>query len=177
MNYSNQMIPEVLHGFNVYDGGGNMQIGILDEMSMAEIKNKVATVSGAGITGSYEVPVLGYFDSIVQEIPFRVLYLNLSELVNPMKLQTINIRGSIQVTDKSTMVSDLVSFRYMVKGRSIGFNPGTLKLGETMGAKISIETTYVLIEIGGKIMVEIDKLNSIFKIDGVDLLEKARRMC
>lgn len=65
----------------------------------------------------------------------------------------------------------------MVKGRSIGFNPGTLKLGETMGAKISIEATYVLIEIGGKIMVEIDKLNSIFKIDGVDLLEKARRMC
>lgn len=177
MKYSSQMIPEVLHSFNVYDGGGNRQIGVSDEMSMAEIKSKVATISGAGIIGSYDVPIVGYFDSIVQEIPFRVLYLNLSELINPMKMQTINIRGSIQVTDKSTGVSDFVSFRYMLKGRTTTLTPGTLKLGDVMGAKISIEATYVLIEIGGEVMVEIDKLNSIFKVDGTDLLEKARKMC
>ena len=177
MKYSSQIIPEVLHSFNVYDGGGNGQIGVSDEMSMAEIKSKVATISGAGIIGSYDVPIVGYFDSIVQEIPFRVLYLNLAELINPMKMQTINIRGSIQVTDKSTAVSDFVSFRYMLKGRTTTLTPGTLKLGDVMGAKISIEATYVLIEIGGEVMVEIDKLNSIFKVDGTDLLEKARKMC
>lgn len=177
MKYSSQIIPEVLHMFNVYDGNGSRQIGISDEMSMAEIKSKVATISGAGIVGSYDVPVIGYFDSITQEIPFRVFYANVAELANPMKVQTINIRGSIQVTDKSTGVSDLVSFRYMIKGRVTSVTPGTLKLGDVMGTKITIEATYVLIEIGGEVMVEIDKLNGVFRIDGVDLLEKARKMC
>lgn len=177
MKYNSQMIPEVLHSFNVYDGNGNRQIGVSDEMSMSEIKSKVATISGAGITGSYDVPIVGFFDSIVQEIPFRVLYLNLSELMNPMKVQTINIRGAIQVSDKSTGVSDFVDFRYMIKGRTTTLNPGTIKLGEVMGSKISIEATYVLIEIGGEVMVEIDKLNGIFKVDGIDMLEKVRKMC
>lgn len=177
MKYSDLIIPEVVHGFNVYDGNGTRQIGITNEMSLAEITSRVTTVTGAGISGSYDVPVVGHFDSITQEIPFRVLYINLSELMNPMKVQTLNIRGAIQVTDKSTGVSDFVSFRYLIKGRSKTLNPGNLKPGDVMGSKISIEVTYLLIEINEEKMIEIDKLNSVFRIDGVDLLEKVRKMC
>ena len=177
MKYNSQVIPEVLHGYNVYDGNGNRLIGISDDMSMAEIKSKVVTVSGAGIPGSYNVPVLGFFEPITQEIPFRVVYVDIARLIYPMKVQTINIRGAIQVTDKSTGVSDLASFRYMVKGRSSIITPGSLKLGDVMGTKISVEATYALIEVGGEVLIEIDKLNSIFRVDGVDLLEKARKMC
>ncbi|MEG0689180.1 MAG: phage major tail tube protein, partial [Hungatella sp.] len=134
-------------------------------------------ISGAGIAGSYDVPVIGHFDSITQEIPFRTLYINLGTILNPMKVQTLNIRGAIQVTDSSTGLTDFAQIRYMIKGRTKSLSPGNLKPGDVMGSKIAIEASSLLIEIGGSIVLEIDKLNNIFRVDGVDLLEKVRKMC
>lgn len=177
MKFDNSIIPEVVNGFNVYDGDGDQLIGITDEMSMADLSSKVATITGAGITGSYEVPVLGHFDSITQEIPFRILYKQIFDYANPMKQVTFNIRGAIQVTDKSTGVSDSAGFRYVVKGRCKSMSPGSLKPGDVMNSKISIEAVYILYEIDGVKLIEIDKLNNVYRINGTDLMEKVRKLC
>ncbi|MCI8950037.1 MAG: phage major tail tube protein [Lachnospiraceae bacterium] len=175
--YDKFTLPEVINQFNVYDGDGNRHIGITGEMSLAEIKNIMASVSGSGISGSYNVPVVGHFESITQEIPFRTLYVNIAELLNPMKLQTFNIRGAIQATNISTGAAKIVGFRYLLKGRSSGLNPGNLNNGEVMGTKVPIEVTYVLIEIGGKPFFELDKVNGVYRVDGKDLLAEVRRLC
>ena len=177
MEFNNLIIPEVIHSFNVYDGDGDVLIGITDEMTMADLTNKVATVTGAGIAGSYEVPVIGQFDSITQDIPFRILYKPVFELTNPMKVVTLNIRGAIQVTDKSTGVSDFAGFRYVVKGRNKSTSPGSLKPGDVMGSKVSIEATYILFEIDGVKLFELDKLNNVYRVNGADLMDKVRRLC
>lgn len=175
--YDKFTLPEVVNNFNVYDGNGNRHIGITDEMSLAEIKSVMAAISGSGISGSYNVPVIGHFETITQEIPFRTLYVNIAELLNPMKLQTFNIRGAIQATDLSTGAAKIVGFRYLLKGRASGLSPGNLNNGQVMGTKIPIEVTYVLIEIGGSPFFELDKVNSVYRVDGKDLLEEVRRMC
>jgi len=177
MEFTNQIIPEVINNFNVYDGDGDILVGVTAEMSMAELASKVATVTGAGVAGSYDVPVLGHFDSITQEIPFRLLYKPVFEFANPMKVVGLNVRGAIQVTDKSTGLSDFAGFRYVVRGRNKSMTPGNLKPGETMEAKISIECTYVLYEIDGVKLIELDKLNNIYRINGVDLMQKVRSLC
>lgn len=177
MEFNNLIIPEVINGFNVYDNSGNAQVGVTAEMSLTDLASKVATITGAGIAGSYDVPILGHYDSITQDIPFRILYKPLFEFANPMKQVGFNIRGAIQVTDKSTGVSDLAGFRYVVKGRCKTISPGTLKQGDVMSAKISIEATYILYEIDGEKLIEIDKLNNICRISGVDLMEKVRKLC
>jgi len=177
MEFTNQIIPEVINNFNVYDGDGDILVGVTAEMSMAELASKVATVTGAGVAGSYDVPVLGHFDSITQEIPFRLLYKPVFEFANPMKVVGLNVRGAIQVTDKSTRLSDFAGFRYVVRGRNKSMTPGNLKPGETMEAKISIECTYVLYEIDGVKLIELDKLNNIYRINGVDLMQKVRSLC
>ena len=141
MEFTNQIIPEVVNNFNVYDGSGDMLIGITDEMTLADLTNKVATVTGAGISGSYEVPIMGHYDSITQEVPFRVLYKPVMKICNPMKVATLNMRGAIQVTDKGTNTSDLAGIRYMVKGRPKQLSPGSLKPGDVMGTKVQIECT------------------------------------
>lgn len=177
MEFNNLIIPEVIHSFNVYDGDGDVMVGITDEMSMADLTSKVATITGAGIAGSYDVPVLGQFDSITQEIPFRILYKPIFEFANPMKQVGLNIRGAIQVTDKSTGVSDFAGFRYVVKGRCKTMSPGSLKPGDVMGSKVTIEAIYILYEIDNVKLIEIDKLNNIYRINGVDLMEKVRKLC
>lgn len=177
MEFNNLIIPEVINGFNVYNGDGDIMVGITDEMSMADLASKVATITGAGIAGSYDVPVLGHFDSITQDIPFRILNKPIFEFANPMKQVGFNIRGAIQVTDKSTGVSDFLGFRYVVKGRCKTVSPGSLKPGDVMGSKVSIEAVYILYEIEGEKLIEIDKLNNIYRVNGVDLMEKVRRLC
>ncbi|MEY8396183.1 phage major tail tube protein [Lachnospiraceae bacterium 45-P1] len=177
MEFTSQIIPEVVNNFNVYDASGSVIIGITDEMTLADLANKVATVTGAGISGSYNVPIVGHYDSITQEVPFRVLYTPVMKICNPMKVVTLNMRGAIQVTNKGTGTSDFAGIRYVVKGRPKQLSPGSLKPGDVMGTKVQIECTYVLFEIDGKKLVEVDKLNSIFRIEGVDYMEKLRKLC
>lgn len=49
--------------------------------------------------------------------------------------------------------------------------------GVLMNASIKLEVTYLLFEMGGVTMMELDKLNSIYKVNGKDLLEKIRNQC
>lgn len=177
MEFGNKIIPEVIWNFQVYDGDGANLVGTTAEMTLANLESVVATINGGGILGSYDVPVLGHFGSITQDIPFRILYKPVLEFANPMKPVNLNIRGAIQVTDKDTGVSDFASFRYIVKGRCKSMTPGSMNPGNPMGASLSVEVTYLLYEIDGEKMIELDKLNSVYRINGVDLLEKARKMC
>lgn len=177
MEFTNMIIPEVVAGFNVYDGDGRNIVGITDQMSLADLAAKTATITGAGIPGSYNVPVVGHFDSITQEVPFRVAYKPMFELANPMKITTLNIRGGIQVTDRSTQLSKYAGLRYLVRGRCVNVKPGVLNQGEVMNASVTIEATNIIYEIDGKNLIEIDKMNNIYRIDGVDYLEELRRLC
>ena len=43
-----------------------------------------------------------------------------------------------------------------------------------MDAKVTLELLYILIEIDGVTKLEYDKLNSVFVVNGKDLLEKVR---
>lgn len=177
MEFNNLIIPEVINNFNVYDESGGILVGVTAEMSMANLANKVATITGAGIGGSYDVPILGHSDQVDQEIPFRLLYKPVFEFANPMKVVGLNVRGAIQVTDKSTGVSDFAGFRYMVRGRTKSMEPGSLKPGEAMNAKVTLGCLYILYEIDGVKLIEIDKLNNIYCVNGVDLMQKVRSLC
>ena len=55
-------------------------------------------------------------------------------------------------------------------GRVKSFKPGKVEKGETMEAEVTLELTYILIEVDGKQLIEVDKLNSVYKVNGVDML-------
>lgn len=174
---NSKMIPEIINNYKVYNGDGDELIGMTGEMSLAELNNLVASISGAGIGGTYNVPVIGQYDSIQQEVPFRTLYKELTSIMNPLKGARINIRGAIQSTDKSTGVTGMCGFRYVLGGKCVGVKPGSAQKANPMNSSATIEATYILIEIDGEKIIEIDKLNNICIIDGVDLLEEVRRYC
>lgn len=170
-------IPEIINNFKVYNGDGDELIGVTGEMSLADLNNITAEISGAGIAGKYNTPVIGQYDSIPQEVPFRIMYKDMATIMNPMKVARLNVRGAIQLTDTSTGVSKFCGFRYVVGGRCVGTKPGSVQPANPMSSSVTVEATYVLVEIDGEKVVEIDKLNNICKIDGTDLLEEVRRFC
>ena len=42
--------------------------------------------------------------------------------------------------------------------------------GEAMEATVTLELTYLMIEVDGQQLLEVDKLNGIYKVNGTDML-------
>lgn len=169
-------IPELINNFNVYKGG-NALIGMSGEVALAEFQALTDTLSGPGILGEIETVVVGAFSAMQQEIPFRILDDDIFSLANPLEVQELTLRASEQSTIKSTGNISFKGMRVVFRGRPKGFIPGTVKQGAQMGASVTLELVYILIEIDGSRKLELDKLNNVYKINDVDILAEIKRHC
>lgn len=170
----NANIPEIINNFNAYNNG-NVLIGVTGSVALPTFDPITETIGGAGILGEYETGVVGMYSSMQQEVPFRILDTDIFSLMDPSSLVDLTFRASAQSTVKSTGAVDYKGMRVVERGRLKSFNPGTFEQGKQMGASVTLELLYVLIEIDGKTMLEYDKLNAVFKANGKDLLEKVRK--
>lgn len=166
-------IPEIINNYNVYNVG-NILVGVSGSVTLPTFDAITEEVRGAGILGTYDTSIAGMYSSMTQEIPFRILDEDIFSLMNPSELVDLTFRASAQSTIKGTGAVDYKGMRIVERGRLKSFNPGKYELGKTMDASVTLELLYILIEVGGVTKLEYDKLNSVFVVNGVDLLEKVR---
>jgi hypothetical protein len=167
-------VPEVINNFNVYNNG-NVLVGVSGSVTLPSFDAITEEVSGAGILGTYDTSIPGMYGSMTQEVPFRILDQDIFSLMNPSELVDLTFRASAQSTVKSTGALDYHGMRIVERGRLKSFTPGKYELGKKMDASVTLELLYILIEIDGNTMLEYDKLNSVFVVNGKDLLEKVRK--
>ncbi len=167
-------IPEKINNFNLYRNGDNKLVGITGEVALPDFESMSETISGAGMLGEIDSPTPGHFGSMELEIPYRVLTEESFDLLDPTQLIDITMRASEQVTT-GVGTLDFKGMRVVTRGRAKKLTPGTVKIGGAMESKIVMEVFYIMIEIDDKPMVELDKLNGVFKIRGKDVLEKVRK--
>ena len=160
-------IPTKINKYNVYNAG-NRLLGMGDEVTLPSFEASSETVSGAGVLGEFDDPTVGYFSNMEQEIPFRVL--------DQTKAVQLELRGAQQTTDSNGDI-EFRPMRVVVRGRMAGFEPGKAKAGNGMETSVKLTVLYILIELEDKPMVELDKINEVFKIRGVDVLAKIKEMC
>lgn len=166
-------VPEVINNFNAYNNG-NVLVGVTGSITLPNLSAITEEIGGAGILGTYETSIPGFYSSMPQEVPFRILDEDIFSLMNPSELVDLTFRAAAQSTVKATGALDYKSMRVVERGRLKDFSPGKYELGKQMGASITLELLYILIEVDGKTKLEYDKLNSVFVVDGKDLLEKVR---
>lgn len=87
-------IPQVLHAFNIYESG-NALAGISGDVTLPDLESMTETLSGPGIAGEIEAPVLGFFSSMTVEIPFAVIYGDYFRLMKFQKNCELMLRGSL----------------------------------------------------------------------------------
>lgn len=170
-----QGIPSKINMFNVYRDG-NILAGLSGEVTLPDFEAISETISGPGILGEIDDPTIGHFGSQEIEIPFRTLADDGFTLMNLGNDVNLTLRGSIQVSTSGGGV-DYIGVRVVLRGKCKSFTGGTVKQGAAMGTSIKLELSYIRIDIDSKPRVELDKLNSVYKLDGVDILEKARSLC
>ena len=148
------------------------------KITLADFQAITATISGAGILGEYNTSVIGMFQSMQQEIPFRMIDEDYFRMLNTGEQSKIVLRSSVQQRNRETGGTfSTKAMRIVFRGHPTAAKPGTVKIGEMMNASITLELTYVLIELDGKVMIELDKLNSVYKVNGKDLLKDIMNQC
>lgn len=164
-------IPTLLNNFNTY-ASGHKYVGVSSETTLPNFEYLTETLEGAGIAGDIEEAVEGCFGSLESETSFQ----NIGEEYFHFLTQTgiVTYRGSMQVLNTATQTNDFEGIVVTTKGRVKSFDLGTLKRGGKGEPKIVRELTYVKITIGGQNVLELDKFNMVWKLYGVDLLQKVR---
>ena len=157
-----------INEYNAYLDGERM-IGVVPDIDLPEIGMKASEVEGAGMLGVLDSPAIGQFESIEQEIKFNVLYSSAINMLSPLEAVNLTFRASQQVYDK-TGGYDFKGLRIVEQGRVKKFKPGKLKRAEGMEATVTMELTYIMIEVDGVTMLEIDKLNQKYIVNGKDML-------
>jgi hypothetical protein len=176
-NNSGIVFPEVINNFRVYNDA-NRIMGTTAEVNIAELQAMTAAVSGAGILGEYNTSVVGMFQSMSQEIPFRMIDRDFFTMLNTGEQSKVVLRSSVQQRNRETGGTISTSaMRFVFRGHPTAAKFGTVKIGDLMNASITLELTYLLAEIDGETMLELDKLNSVYKVAGKDLLKDIMKQC
>lgn len=168
-------IPTKINRYNVYNSG-NRLLGMGDELTLPDFEASTETVSGAGILGEIDDPTPGYFTNQEIEIPFRILDKEATDMLDITKAVQLEIRSAEQTTNSEGDI-EFRGVRVVVRGRSNKFTPGKMKAGNPMDTSITLSILYILIELEGEPVLELDKMNEVFKINGNDILAKVKELC
>lgn len=166
------MVPDKINNFNVYDEG-NVLVGVSGEITLPNLESMSETISGAGIAGEIDMPTPGHFGAISIEIPFRTLYDQSFSLLSP-RGRIITLRAS--QSSWSSTEGKLVNKGLKITLKTIpkGLDLGTIGVGKPTGSTNSLEVLYIKVELDGKTLLELDKLNYIFVVNGEDILKDVR---
>ena len=169
-------IPTVLNNFNTY-GSGHKYVGVSSEVSLPSFEYMTETIDGAGIGGEIEEAIEGSFGSLETETTFQ----NISREMFDFITQTGNVtyRGSMQVLNTATQTNDFEGLVVTTKGKVKSFELGSLKKGGKGEPKVVREITYckslrLHCSLCAYSVLELDKYNLIWKLNGVDRLQKVR---
>lgn len=168
------VIPEILNHYNVYDDNANKLIGISGEIELPELEALTDTIEGAGILGEIEDPATGQFSSMKTKIPFAVLYEDLFKLMNTTEPTQLTLRQSMQCMDPKTGATGYYPVKIVLRGKASNTNLGKVVKGKKGEPEIELETFYIKIMINDVTMLELDKLNFKFVLNGTDMLAKIR---
>lgn len=169
-------VPAQISNFNMYRTGAKL-MGVTGEVSLPEFTGMTSTISGAGILGELDVANPGQFSQMDLQIPYRNISGEETEMFNPGKAVDLTLRASEQSVVNATSDVSYIGMRVVLRGITKSFNPGTLKIGGEMSSTVTISLTYIMIEHDGTKLVELDKLNEKFIVNGVDVMQQIRSQC
>lgn len=137
------------------------------------IEHLTDTIKGAGIMGEIDMPTIAQLGSMEGELTFRRSNEQVFGLSTP-KLHEIEVRWVVDAVDSATGSVTSISCKDIVKYRVKSHDLGTIETNTSNENKISFEILYYHHIENGKSMLEIDKLNFVYKVLGIDYAANIR---
>lgn len=166
------IMPEKLVNFRVYEDGTDL-LGTAD-VEMPNFEALTETISGAGIAGEVESPVIGHYGSQEVKINWRTVLKDNIRLMEP-EGHHLDIRGAQQMYDTNEGKYKIVPIKVVIHGVPKSSELGKLEKGAPTDTSNTLECYYIKVTLDGKEVIELDKYNYICKINDKDFLDEVRK--
>lgn len=167
------LIPEKLVAYNLYNEG-ELLIGSEAEVELPSFEAVTAEIAGPGILGTIESPNVGHFGALTVSITFRTVSKDSAKLNTP-PAHTLTLRADQNSYDTGAGEIRNRGLKVVLRGRTKKYEAGKMKAGETTGTKVEIGLEYIKIEEDGNVLLELDKYNYIYVVNGADYLAEVRK--
>lgn len=164
-------LPRKFKHMNIFNDGQNY-MGIAEEVTLPKLTRKLETYRGGGMNGSAQID-MGLDDGALDmEITLGGME---AQIYRQWGIETIDgvqlrFHGSIQRDD----IGEVHAVEMVVRGRYSEIDSGNVKEGDNSQTKLSVKPTYFRLEINGEKLIEIDIINMIEIVGGVDRMAAHR---
>ncbi len=151
---------------------GNSLLGKVEETKLPEVATTMVEHKALGLVGKIELP--SGIDKMEMSMKFNSFYEDaLLKAGNPFAPVDLQVRCSRETYTGQgrTAQEPVVTF---LKGSFKNYPLGGFKQHENVEAEFKLNITYVKQVIAGKDILEIDVLNNIYKVGGVEILADYR---
>lgn len=169
---STNLIPDKLINAKVYQDGEKALLGISD-VELPSIEYITETMAGLGIAGELDSPVTGHTKAMTVKFKWASVSQQAITLLRT-ETHTLDIRASVQRMDAGTGKFSTAPLRLALRALPKKSGLGKAEPAKKMDADTEMEVAYLKMWIGGDEVLEIDKLNFIFRILGEDVLADVR---
>lgn len=166
-------VPQKLINYAVHNSDLGDFLGLAD-VTLPKLDAMTSTVSGAGIGGEVDEPTIGQFKSMELTLNWRT-HTRQNMLLNNMKNYNLDIRAAEQYLDAGAGAYGHNAIKVLVRGMPKTTDLGKLSINSTADNNTVLELNYIKITIDDKEVLEIDKYNMKYVVNGVDQLSDIRR--
>lgn len=162
-------LPRTLKDFNVFNDG-NSYLGLCTELSLPKLTRKMDEFTAAGV-GPVKIDIGA--DMMEIEHTYGGVMPDILAQYGAIKIDAVMLRfaGAYQRDD----TGDVDAVEIVVRGRHEEIDQGSTKKGSVSEHKVKSALTYYKQSINGKTLIEIDMLNKIFIVNGVDIYAAQRK--
>ncbi|NWA25762.1 phage major tail tube protein [Pseudomonas gingeri] len=163
------MVPQTLYNTNLFVDGINFA-GEVPSLSLPKMTIKTDEYRGGGMDVGIEMDQgMEKMEASFSTKGVRREAMSKFGLADQTGFNSV-FRGSFK-GQKGATTAVIATLRGMLKE----VDPGDWKPGDAAEMKFSIAISYYKLEVGGRLMYEIDAINCVRVIDGVDQLAQVRR--
>ena len=153
----------------LYDkrNGATKKLSDVTTVTYPDIELLTETLKGSGINGEINLPTIGQIGALEIEVGHNGLSLDIIRTF-AMETQHFEHRWASQVLNRATGASEVLGKKMIFKGLPKKLGLGSIESNKAEETSTTFECLYLKYVIGNTVALEIDKLNDVFIIDGVD---------
>ena len=156
----------------IYEDSVNM-MGVA-KVGLPDINFKTVTVSGAGMSGDLEIPLIGMLENMTMSIDFLSTTSSAVSLMAPRKHQ-LDLRVAEEVWDVEGAEAQIQADKYVVVVMPKAIKPGTVAPAAAADTSGEFVVYYYAAYKDGETLWEIDKRTMKCDIGGIDYSADLRK--
>ena len=157
---------------NVYLNGNSL-LGQAEEVKLPDMASKMSEHKALGMVAGMEL--FAGIEKMVAEFKWSSYFADtMVATANPFNAVDMQVRSSLRTFGGSGEVTSETPVVVYLKGTFTQSGTGTFKQHDPTDIPSKMSVKYMRQVVNGREILEIDVMNNIFKVDGVDLLETYR---